>query len=484
MPRVAQVPRATNRALAKDAIELCDEAGLVLDDWQKLVLTGGLGQSRNAWSATRVGCWVPRQNGKGGIIEARVLAGLVLLKEPLIVWSAHLFSTAQEGFRRIRDLISATPELDRMVVEGRGGYKTGALGMGIEFKNGQRLRFLARSRTSGRGFSGQCIILDEAQALTNEQMASILPTISAQRGEAQTWMFGTPPTDPEAWAYGLREDGEAAKERLAWYDWGAAAGLEEEQWADRDLWYATNPALGIRITEQTVEDELGPSGLGVDFPHERLGLWRPRDAGSDQVIDPAAWAALRDPTSQPGKDITLCVDVTPRRDHASIGIFSPRSDGLGHVELIDYRAGVKWVVPALAKLIQLHNPVAVALDGNGPALSLVDVLAEAGITAPEDPDRPNRGDIWMPTAAERAAAYGQMIDAVIEGEVRHRDQPLLNLAVTGAKTRTLGDLEMWTRRKATADISPLITVTLARAAHLIRAPLVSDAAYDILASMF
>jgi len=52
VPRVASVPRATSRALANDAIELAGEAGLHLDDWQKLVLTGGLGQIRGSWSAT------------------------------------------------------------------------------------------------------------------------------------------------------------------------------------------------------------------------------------------------------------------------------------------------------------------------------------------------------------------------------------------------------------------------------------------------
>jgi hypothetical protein len=478
---VSSAPRATSRALAKDAIELSGEAGLLLDEWQQLVLTGGTGQSRSRWAATRVGCWVPRQNGKGGIIEARVLAGLVLLKEPLIVWSAHQFSTAQEGFRRIRDLIALTPDLNRMVIEGRGGYKTGALGMGIEFKNGQRLRFLARSRSSGRGFTGDCLILDEAQELTSEQMAAILPTKSA-RPDAQVWMFGTPPTNPEAWCYGLREDGEAGKDRLAWYDWGAASGLQEESWDDRDLWYATNPALGIRIDEETVEDEFGPSGLGAEFPHERLGLWRPKAGATDQVIDPAAWSACEDRQSTTGAEVALCIDVTPRRDHASIGLYSLRPDGLGHIELIDYRSGVRWVVPALKKLIELHNPIAVGLDGNGPAAALLPDLTEAGIVAPEDPERPERGQLAIPSAGERAGAYGQMIDAVVERELRHRNQPLLNLAVSGAKTRTLGDLEMWTRRKAAVDITPLVAVTLARWAFVSRYDLVAGTSYDLMQS--
>ena len=59
-------------------------AGLVLDPWQELVVDGAHGVREDGkWAAFEVGVNVPRQNGKGGILEARALAGLFLFGERL-----------------------------------------------------------------------------------------------------------------------------------------------------------------------------------------------------------------------------------------------------------------------------------------------------------------------------------------------------------------------------------------------------------------
>jgi hypothetical protein len=112
---------------------------------------------------------VSRQNGKGSLFEARELAGLFLLGERLIMHSAHEYKTAAEGFLRIRGLIDDTDWLRKRVKrirtshgeEGVELYGTGRNRM----TGGQRLRFVARSAGSGRGFSGDCVILDEAYNL-------------------------------------------------------------------------------------------------------------------------------------------------------------------------------------------------------------------------------------------------------------------------------------------------------------------------------
>ena len=57
---------------------------------------------------------------------------------------------------------------------------------GVELTTGQRLRFVARSRSSGRGFTGDCVILDEAFNLNAEDMAALLPTLAA-RPNPQVW---------------------------------------------------------------------------------------------------------------------------------------------------------------------------------------------------------------------------------------------------------------------------------------------------------
>src|SRR5690606_17185262 len=99
-----------------EAVELAASAGLVLDPWQEFVLTHGLGeQADGRWAAFKVSVWVPRQNGKGAIIEARELAGLCRFKERLDHHSAHEHKTAAEAYIRIKELIQSTPDVDRRV---------------------------------------------------------------------------------------------------------------------------------------------------------------------------------------------------------------------------------------------------------------------------------------------------------------------------------------------------------------------------------
>src|SRR5205809_457432 len=90
-PSVRSVP-ADVSSLGVEAAELAASAGLVLDPWQAMVLDAALGKRRDGkWAAFEVGVVVSRQNGKGGILEARELAGLFLIRERLLVHSAHQF---------------------------------------------------------------------------------------------------------------------------------------------------------------------------------------------------------------------------------------------------------------------------------------------------------------------------------------------------------------------------------------------------------
>ena len=86
---------------------------------------------------------------------------MFLLDRRLIVWSAHEFSTAQEAFRDMLELVEGTPELDRKVkaVHRANGDEA------IELLNGCRLKFKARTKAGGRGLTGDVVILDEAFAL-------------------------------------------------------------------------------------------------------------------------------------------------------------------------------------------------------------------------------------------------------------------------------------------------------------------------------
>lgn len=458
-PRVSAIPPFMSSA-GGEAVDLAASAGLILDDWQCWVLQQALGERRDGrWSAFEVGLIVARQNGKGSVLEARELFGLLLAKEELIIHSAHLFKTSKEAFRRILRLLEGTADLARKIkrVSNTHGDES------IELTNGCRLSFVARSKGGGRGLSGDCLILDEAFALVDDQIEALMPIMSA-RDNGQIWYTSSPPLDAVTGEvlFGIRARGEAGDPVLAWMDWGQKRGVDLD---DPQVHAAANPAYGLRIMPEAVERErrtLKDEGFG----RERLGIW-PETAGT-AVISPEQWRALADPASEAGADIAIAIDVTPARDHASIAIYSPRPDGLGHIELIEHRSDVGWLVARLAELKERYGPVAIAIDVKGPAGSLLPDLAAAGIAEPEDPERPARGDLAVPLAADVAASTGQFLDAIAAGALRHTDQVQLSTAVAGAKTRPLGDAQAWARRTATADISPLVAVTLARWAYLTR----------------
>lgn len=438
LPRLASCPPFTTSA-GDDAIDLAASAGLFLDPWQQHVLRHALGERPNGkWAAFEVGLIVPRQNGKGSILEAVELAGLFLFGEQLILHSAHEFKTAQEAFRRVLQLVENNDALRKRVKKVRTSHGE----EGLELHTGARLRFVARSTGSGRGFTGDRLILDEAYNLSSESMAALLPTLSA-RPNPQIWYAssaGLPSSDQLA---RVRERGIAGSPRLAYFDYSAP---ENANLDDPRAWAQANPALGIRIFSEFVQNERQAMPES-EFARERLGIWADRRVHS--VIDADAWHALIDLTSTVLDPVAFAVDVTPDRRNASIAVAGNRPDGLQHVELVQTGRGTGWLVDRLAELCKGHAALGVVVDQMSAAASLVPALVDAGV------------NVQTTSARDMANACGLFYDAVTDKRLRHLGGPQLNASLATARKRPLGDAWAWQRRDADADLTPVVSVTLA-----------------------
>jgi phage terminase large subunit-like protein len=241
------------------ALQLVREAGIELDEWQERIFRGSLLRKDGRWAAFAVGVCCPRQNGKNALLEAVELAALFVLGERLIIHSAHQADTAKEAFRRLADVVESRPWLESEVAHIR--YTNGH--EAIELKSGQRIRFRTRTGKSGRGFSGDRVIFDEAMYLAEASMGSLLPTISAQ-------------PDPQIWYTGsavdqyVHEDGvvfarvrdralSGDDPRLYYAEWSVDADtpddVDDEMANDLRAVAAANPALGIRIAPEYVDAE-------------------------------------------------------------------------------------------------------------------------------------------------------------------------------------------------------------------------------------
>jgi phage terminase large subunit-like protein len=432
-----------------DATFLSDSFGLVLDKWQRLVLGGWLGvRSDGRWAASPCGLAVPRQNGKNAVIEARELFGMIIKGEK-ILHTAHEVKTARKAFLRLLgffDNPGRFPELAALCREVRRTNGQEA----IALTNGGSVEFIARSKGSGRGFSVDVLVMDEAQELSEEALAALMPTVSAS-DNPQLIYAGTPPSraaNGEVFTRVRAAGVSGSDPRECWHEWSAEARDDGAIDFDCvDVWAQANPAMGIRLREETMRGERTAMD-DETFGRERLGLWSV--LGGSGLVDPGWWDGLVDGGSQVLDPVAFAVDVSPLGRSASISLAGRRADGRLHVEVVRSARGTEWVVDAVGTLEARFAPCAVIVDRAGPAGGILLRLAEAGI------------EVLETGAAQMTQACGGLLDAVHAGDVVHLDQLGLTAALHGARTRPVGDAFAFARRHVDGvDITPLVSVALA-----------------------
>lgn len=454
----SQVPRFGCRppsawSRGADVVDLCDAVGVHLDPWQRLVLDYWLGvRDDGKWAAFEAGVVVPRQNGKGELLMARELASLYFDEwgERLVLHTAHEFKTSAESFLRIVTLIENSDLLRPEVKQIR--RTTGE--EGVEFKNGHRLRFLARSTSSGRGFTADVAIWDEAQILTDAPVRAMVPTMSA-RPNPQLVYAGTAGNELSVQLGAVRARAQKGDARsLAYLEWS----VDEEDFDAEDPsdWAKANPAMGIRISADYISKE--QAAMSADgFAAERLGVGDWPTEGGGRVIPADKWHACEDKrASRPTGPTVFAVDVDPERTRASIAVCGRRDDGQLSVELADSAPGLEWVLGRVAELDRKWQPVGWVVDVGGPAGTFGPALS---------------GEVNVIEASYREVAQASegFFDGIVDGSTRHTGDPRLGAAVAGGARRPCGDGWAWGRRVSSCDISPLVAASLARWGFLTKA---------------
>lgn len=312
-PRVLVEPKSARANSWEDVADLSARAGIVLDQWQESILRVAMGERSDAtWAAKRVGVSVPRQNGKSQLLVARALAGALLFGEKKIVISAHQQDTARETFSKMVEILEADGNEWLSERVRPNGIMNAINREAVKFRNGAVVQFKARTGPGGRGFSSDCLLLDEAQRLKRPAWVSINSTMSAMPNP-QVWLLGTPPTREDIEAgmgevfESIRSSAHAgASTAVAWAEWGAtpelladpavkaALSANPRVWTE-DVEYvswASNPAWNTRINRDVVEGEF-ESYTPEEYAQDRLGVWL-SDIGAvgTRLITEAEWSAV------------------------------------------------------------------------------------------------------------------------------------------------------------------------------------------------
>lgn len=249
----------------------------------------------------------------------------------------------------------------------------------IYLNNGGEILFSARSRQSARGFAGvSLVVYDEAQELTDDQVEAITATLAASAtGSRQIIYTGTPPYPGCPGEVFRRFRTSCLADpgtHDAWHEWSVAAeSVDEIDETDHNLWFMSNPAMGIRLSEEFTDTER--RSLSKDgFARERLGWWSPiLTKKTDNAIDKAEWEACRSLENKPSGKTAYGVKFTPDGSEVVLcGAVCPK-EGPARISLIERRPtshGIKW----LADWLNMRSKVGccVVIDGrNG-----VDILCE------------------------------------------------------------------------------------------------------------
>lgn len=439
-----------------------DQIGRPLDPWQAGIVIDAFGVREDGlWAAFEVLVLLARQNGKGGVTEAIELAGLFLFKEPLILHSAHQFKTSTSAFRRLQDIIDASDWLTKrvkMISRSKGDESielTRAAG-------GGRLQFVARTLGSGRGLTGSKNVFDEAYALTVGQYAAQTPTL-ATLPNPQIIYTSTPPDDdtgpmPEdAMLPSVRKRGIDGGDRIAMYEWSPPKKFDR---TDPAVWYDCNPALGIRIKEWFLKQQLDAftqAGRPEKFDTEHLGLWHEKEDRGWFAFRELDWKMAQDPDSKIEGRPAYCIEVSRDLATISIGAAGPREDGKRHLELVDrFPADTGKLVGQMKKRIKTFDPVAIVIDPAGPAGYLI-----------ADLEKHCEIEVVKPSGRDVAAACGSVYAGISSAnadsrDVKVRPHAALDAAARGADWKDRGDAKVFDRRNDDGpDVAPLMTIALA-----------------------
>jgi phage terminase large subunit-like protein len=401
------------------------------------------------WQSRVVAVVVARQSGKTHLLRLRILAGLLLWGERLIVATAQSREVALETFRGVLEIAESHPEVSRLIkrVARTNGKEE------LELKNGSRYRIVAPTSGGARGLTADLAMIDELREHKDWNVWAAL-TYTLQTTAGQLWVASNAGDSTSAVLNGIRE------QALAQASGGEDRSLYYAEWSadpkrpidDRDGWAEANPALGHLIDEQTLRTRMKTDPPNV-FRTEALCQWV-------DVLDspwpPDAWQSCHDPklTPEPAAPSFLGVDVTPDRRTAALTLVQVRADGRLGVHLLktweaDGAVDDVAIASAIAPIARKVQARAVAFD-RYTAISIAQRLSSAGIPI---------GDC---SGSAFYQACDETLSAMVSKRLAHEGQEALTEHVLACAKRS-GQDGGWriVRKSSTGTIAGAVAMVMA-----------------------
>lgn len=407
-------------SLGGEAVTLYNKSGRTAQDWQALMMEDIMALDADGrWLHMKFGWSIPRRNGKSEILIMRSIWAITHGES--VLYTAHRTTTSHNAWEKIIERLSKAG-----FIEGEYYKTTKQMGLEhIEWLTGEGvINFRTRSSKGGLGEGYDLLIIDEAQEYTADQESALKYVVTSSQNP-QTLLCGTPPTAVSAGDVFLkyRRDLIRSKEADAgWAEWSVPRLTDAH---DPELWYETNPSLGMPfLTERNVRSELGDDQ--VDDNIQRLGLWLHYSQKS--AISEKEWLWYK-ADSPPGlaEPVRVFYGVKYRQDTVSLSAAVRTADGRVFVEGIDCRGireGNAWIID------YLRSPAAekVVIDGAAGAPILMDDMKNASVKC----------KAVLPKVAEIITANALFETNLFDGKITHNAQPSLTQIVSNCEHRSIG----------------------------------------------
>lgn len=419
-----------------ECVSLFESFGFEFMPWQRAQLD--LYCARDAdggFAVTSIGNSTPRQNGKS-FPACMYAVWAALVEGNNVLYSAHNGTVAGDFFTQLRDIFEDSDNYPELAAQLDFAYKQPGR-QTIQFRTGNYIKFQTRTSSGTRGGSFKVIIIDEAQELTNEQAASLIPAASAAAGskrlvveDPQFLYLGTPnyPGCAGTEFKRMHAKAHAGELNAAWWTEFAVDSLPDSN-HNRELWYLTNPGLGYRSSLKAFENEADLVEPDT-FARERLGWWPPDEGGYTHAIERAAWDRRATDNPPTGGRVAYGVKYAPDGTHASL-VAAVAEDGFPlHIEWVadyDMANGAAELESFLTG--RVDRACCFLADGRGAADNLVARIRQQG--AP-------RAYCRLARTQDVVRAAANLCELVRAGGVTHYAQEPLTESACGASRRVIG----------------------------------------------
>ena len=334
------------------------------------------------------------------------------------------------------------------VYGGASGVRQYQSATSIYLPHGGEMSACTAGAASKDGGRETFVVPDETHLYVTNELRSMYATVARNCGKrkiAEPWMLQT------TTAYQKGQGSVAETVLTAWrtgklpnadhwlVDHREAQGpvnLTDRAHTLRQLREVYGAAAGWMDLERLYRTMLDPTECPTPAVAARYFLNLPAEVDvALTAIDAGRWSAAADPGEQQGTKRSFGLATASDRSWAALGCAWTRADGRVHVSVVKYAPTTSWVAAEVRRV--------------GARRLMVDTASRGLVPSAQEL-----------SATEQAQAHNAFSDALIADQIRHDALPSLDVAVRGAAWRPAGDTRVLDRR-GTADVSPLIAVTLA-----------------------